>query len=156
MNKAPILHKQQIRFIIDVEVSIRDLPQALIDDTEIINHYQTWKTENRDDFNEHMEFQKRILYALLDNKEVTSQFVVEAAGSEAAEDLTRSYHSNHAPSTEEILLPVLNKLNADDKKRLEDSSANGVFSENTETALFEAFESKIINSIIEVIDDDTA
>ncbi len=153
MKNTKILHKQKMRFTIDVEVSVRDLPQALLDRNEKMSEYERWEAEHPGDFRDYMEFQKRFLYAALSNPDITSQLIIDKAGYEAAEDLSHQYLSSHEPSLEEILMPVIKKLSIEDKNRVQNAIEHGVLYENTETALYHSFTAKVINSTVERIDE---
>ena len=152
MSNAKLLHKQRVRFTVEVEVSIMDFPQALIDGTETESKYENWKAENPKDFVEDMEFQKRLLYAVLNNPEVVSQLILNDAGNEAATRLGEEYQTNYGqPSTNEIISPVINTLDSKDKKRVNELIKHEVLLDNTEAALFDAFEATVISSDFEYL-----
>lgn len=151
MAKAKLLHTQKLRFIIDVEVCVRDLPQALIDGTVSLSQYEYCQEENPDEFNEFIAFQKRLLHGLLNDPDATLRLLIEKAGNEAADNLSERYASNNAPSDEEILSDVLNNLDSKDKNLIEDFRQNEVFTENTGIALFDAFEVEVIKSTVHSI-----
>jgi hypothetical protein len=152
MENSKLLHKQIIRFTIDVEVSVVDYPQALIDQTEKDDKYLTRANENPEDFMSWMEFQKRLLYAVVNNTDLLSEMMQEKAGLEAADYFVARYMSSRGKKPlEEILEPVINSLNAEDKKTITSAIDNGVLAENTEAALDEAFRATTVNNTIDIL-----
>lgn len=153
MGKAKLLHKQKIRFTIDVEVSVVDFPQALLDGLEVDDKYDSWKKEDPEGFIEFLEFQKRILYAVTNSPDVISQLVVEDAGAEAANYLEKEYLSyNSEAPLDKTLSPAIDSMSAEDRKRIQELINNEVLSDNTETALYDSFRTKVVDTDIKVIE----
>ena len=152
MENAKLLHKQKIRFAIEVEVSVVDYPQALMDQTEKDEKYLTRASENPENFMSGMEFQKRLLYAIVDDPDVLSEIMQKKAGLEAADYFVARYMSSHgAKSLVEILESVINQLNAEDQKTVTSAIDNGVLAENTEAALDDAFRTTIVNNTVDIL-----
>lgn len=148
MERTKLLHTQKLRFVIDVEVSVRDVPQALIDGSAVLSQYKSWQNENPEEFKEFVKFQQRLLDEVLRDSDATLRLAIEKAGNKAADSLSAAYTTNSEPSDEEILSEVLNKLNLEDKKRIQSAKKNEVFTENTEIALFDSFQVEVISSSV--------
>ena len=153
MENTKPLHKQKFRFTIDVEVSVIDYPKALIDDPKLDNRYRTTREEDPSDFREWMEFQKRLLHSVINNPDVLSELVRQDAGIAAAEYMSARYmSSSNEISLEELLLPIINNMSANDKERINSAIANQGLVENTEAALFDSFRETVFNTATEILE----
>jgi hypothetical protein len=153
METIKPLHMQKFRFTIDVEVSITDYPKALMDNPKLDNRYLTTREEDPSDFREWMEFQKRLLHSVINNPNILSELVKQTAGIAAAEYLSARYmSSSNESSLEELLLPVINHMSADDKKRIDSAITNGVLMETVEAALFDSFRATVFNTDTELLE----
>ncbi len=143
---AKLLLRRRVRFVLDVEVFVRDMPQALIDGNAQDTSYDELPKE---DFIRYMEFQERFLQALLSTDKVASKLIIDCAGLAAAEFLDREYMQYYGEADEDVFAPVISKLLPQDRDLIREAISNELFAENTEVALFDSFKAKVTNYSIE-------
>jgi hypothetical protein len=145
-KKAKVLLKKRFKFTIDVEARIKDIPQALIHGDIV---HRNFDRKNNLAF---MQFQKRLLSAVLNNPDVVDKLLVHCAGNEAANYLNETWLQDSPDRSEEnMITPAMETLSPQDKNDLRRVIDQGVFSEYTEIALYDSFIAKVIDYSIEQV-----
>jgi len=142
-ENAELKTKRTVKIIIDIEVEIRDVPRALIEKREISTNSFNPEFHDRN----FLELQSRIIDALIKSPDYLNRVIVEFAGSTAADELSKKwqYSDGAVMDFEELIAALHDELLVKDIKYLEKTRKEGFLSENTEIALFDSFETKVLN-----------
>ncbi len=150
LSQSPVLLKKKFRFVVDVEVTVRDYPRTalkmFLEDGHATKENEHQANEDPERYKEYLELQTRLLDAVVKDQRAVSAFLLDDAGLAAHDVLAEEYTRAHddEDSTDKALRLISPRLSPADRAFLEDVEKNGVLYENTEDAFSEPFSAKVL------------
>ena len=146
----PHAMQKTIRFTVDVQLALEDLPGAILEGEVDAGDYEDWEPQEREEF---LRFQRRLLQAVLDQPAVLEAVLTERAGEVAADVMQQRYlRYDSGQQMEEQLAPALQSLADDDRARVQHAINSGVFEEITDLILYDAISAVAVDLDARVAD----
>lgn len=146
----PKIVAKTIRFTLDVQLTLEDLPGAILEGEADARNYLDWKPQEMEEF---LRFQRRLLEAVLDHPSVVDGVLRERAGEAAADYLQQKYlQYDSGQQMEEQLAPALQGLRDEDRARVQHAINHGVFEDVTDLILYDAVSTTGIRLDVQVVE----